>query len=472
MAKRLRDVLALLAVAGLAMGLAAACAGDGDESASAQELDTLRARVQELEAQKQAAQEPAGQELDALQGRVQELEAQQQAAQEPAGPALGPTIMVKPAFFKYPASRVREPGLIWFYGSGLEPGQWFRISIEAEGEDGDVVFAPEDLRQANASGAFALTQPELRPDRWAVRDVFGQQGGVFNVKLWDMDTDTLLAWTPLVICGSQVENPWCEEEEEVVAEPGAPTVFDIARIRIEDDYFQLRIGATPYWGYEVEQRIDSAPGDGWVMTIALGDSILISERLENRGSVDHHFTIADLGIDVAMTPNQRITDGFVIKPDRVGEFVINDSLHPDAHGKALLIVTEASGAGAGAGGTVWAVEQMVMEDGRIQLRMGPQAYWGYAAGDRPYADEVGGLVMTVKVGDTITFDTIRMSGSRSTKPHHFTIEGLGIDLNLDEGTGGSRVEPYEIKLETAGEFIIDDSTDPGLHGSAKIVVEE
>ena len=446
MAKRLRDVLALLAVAGLAMGLAAACAGDGDDSASAQELAALQARVQELEAQPQAAV-----------------------------PSVGPTILVKPAFFKYPKGRVREPGLIWFYGSGLEPGQWFRISIEAEGEDGDVVFAPDDLRQANASGAFALTQPELRPDRWAVRDVFGQQGGVFNVKLWDMDTDTLLAWTPLVICGSNAENLWCEPEEVVVAEPGAPKVFDIARIRIEDGYFQLRIGSTPYWGYEVEERIDSAPGDGWVMTIALGDSILISERMENRGSVDHNFTIADLGIDVAMTPDQRITDGFVIKPDRVGEFVINDSLHPDAHGKALLIVTEGSGAAAGAGGaggTVWAAEQMVLEDGRIQLRMGPQAYWGYAAAEELYADEVGGIVMTVKVGDTITFDTIRVSGSRSTKPHHFTIEGLGIDLNLDEGTGGSRVEPFEIGPFTEpGEYIIDDSTDPGSHGSAKIVVE-
>ena len=76
------------------------------------------------------------------------------------------------------------------------------------------------------------------------------------------------------------------------------------------------------------------------MTIALGDSIMISDRLENRGTVDHNFTIADLGIDVAMTPDQRIEGGFEIKPDKVGEFVINDSLHPDGHGRALLIVTE------------------------------------------------------------------------------------------------------------------------------------
>ena len=311
MTKRFRDILVLLASGGLAMGLLAACATD-DDSASAEELDALQARVAQLEAGPAAAE----------------------------APAPGPTIMVSPAFFNYPASRTQDPGL-WFYGSGLEPGQWFRISIEAEGEDGDVTFAVEDLRQANASGAFALTQPELRPERWAVRDVFGQSGGVFNVKLWDMETDTLLAMTPLVICGSDATNPWClPEEEVVVADPGAGTVFNIARIRIEDGFFQLRTGATPYWGYEAEERIDSSPGDGWVMTIALGDSIIISERLENRGTVDHHFTIADLGIDVAMTPDQRIETGFEIKPDKVGEFVINCSLHPDGHGKALLIVTE------------------------------------------------------------------------------------------------------------------------------------
>ena len=435
MTKRFRDILVLLATGGLAMGLLAACTGVVvDEGASAAGGDALEARVQALEAA--------------------------------SGP--GPAIMVQPAFFNYPASRTPDPGL-WFYGSGLEPNQWFRISIEAEGEDGDVTFGVDDLRQANETGAFALTQPELRPDRWAVRDVFGQSGGVFNVKLWDMDTDTLLAWTPLVVCGSNAENPWCLPEEEVVAEPGAATVFNVARIRIEDGFFQLRVGPTPLFGYEADSRIDSSEGDGWVMTIALGDSINITDRLENRGSVDHNFTIADLGIDVPMTPDLRIEGGFLIKPDRVGEFVINDSTDPDGHGKALLIVTEASGGagGGGGGGTVFSVADFVVEDGRFQLRMGPQPYWGYEADARPFADEVGGLVMTVKVGDTIMFETLRQSGSRSTVPHFFTIEAMGINIALADGN----VEPFELTFDTAGEFIIDDSSDPGSHGDVKIVVE-
>ena len=321
MAKGLRDVIVLLAAGGLAMGLLAACAGGGDESASAQELDKLVARVQQLEEQLQAAEKPAG-------------------------PAVGPTIMVKPSFFKFPKGRMQEPGLIWFYGSGLEPGQWFRISMEAEGEDGDVTFAVEDFRQANASGAFALSPPEIRPDRWAVRDVFGQQGGVFNVKLWDMDTDKLLAWTPLVICGSEGENPWCGAalDTAIVPEPvvleGAPTVYRPNRFRIEDGFFQLRMGSEPYWGYGAEDRIDSTAGDGIVMTIKLGDTIKFN-RLENRTDVEmiHHFTIAELEIDIEMAPALRI-EPYELKPDKAGEFVIDDSSDPGAHGKALLIVTE------------------------------------------------------------------------------------------------------------------------------------
>ena len=86
----------------------------------------------------------------------------------------------------------------------------------------------------------------------------------------------------------------------------------------------------------------------------------------------------------------------------------------------------------------------------------------------------GDILITAKVGDTIKIGVIRQSGGRSTKAHHFTIEGLGIDINLDEsyGTGGARVSFFEIKLDVAGTFTIDDSTDPGEHGKATIVVTE
>ena len=120
-------------------------------------------------------------------------------------------------------------------------------------------------------------------------------------------------------------------------------------------------------------------------------------------------------------------------------------------------------------GSTYVVDAIVAEDGLFELRMGPDTYWGYGPDTRPKSNSDDGLVMTVRVGDTIRVDTLRQSGSRSTKPHHLTIEGLGIDHDLSAG----RVEPFEIGPFTeTGEYIIDDSTDSGEHGSFKIVVVE
>ena len=120
-------------------------------------------------------------------------------------------------------------------------------------------------------------------------------------------------------------------------------------------------------------------------------------------------------------------------------------------------------------GSTYMASAIVMEDGLFELRMGAEAYWGYGPDTRPKSNSGDGLVLTVRVGDTIHFDTLRQSGSRSTKPHHLTIEALGIDHDLSAG----RVEPFEIGPFTeTGEYIIDDSTDSGEHGSFKIVVVE
>ncbi|MEE8146519.1 MAG: hypothetical protein V3T24_02850 [Longimicrobiales bacterium] len=120
-------------------------------------------------------------------------------------------------------------------------------------------------------------------------------------------------------------------------------------------------------------------------------------------------------------------------------------------------------------GSTYVVSAIVMEDNLFELRMGSDAYWGYDPDSRPKSNAGDGLVLAVRVGDTIHVETLRQSGSRSTKPHHLTIEGLGIehDLSVD------RVEPFEIGPFTEpGEYIIDDSSDPGEHGGFKIVVTE
>ena len=130
----------------------------------------------------------------------------------------------------------------------------------------------------------------------------------------------------------------------------------------------------------------------------------------------------------------------------------------------------------------YVLRDFVVEDGSFELRMGDTANWGYGAGERPFT--VHGLVEIVigpiKVGETVIFSSCRQSGDRSTKAHHMTVEGIGVDHNLDDayGTGGAAVgdsgDPAsncEFTFDAPGEYIIDDSTDPGEHGVAKFVVE-
>lgn len=248
---------------------------------------------------------------------------------------------------------------------------------------------------------------------------------------------------------------------------GGPVVYVLDNWVVEDGNFELRMGAEAYWGYGAEARPNSTTGDGIIMTANVDDTLQFA-RLRQSGSRStkpHNFAIEGLGIDIPLADGA--VEPFEIVLTIEGTFTIDDSTDPGEHGKAVLIVGPALPTG-----TVFEVDQFVVEDGNFQMRM-LEGYWGYQTEGRP-STRAGELLITAKVGDTIKIGTIRQSGSRSTKAHHFTIEGLGIDINLDEsyGSGGARVSFYEVKLDKAGTFTIDDSTDPGEHGKATIVVTE
>ncbi len=319
-----RNALPLLAIALLATGLLAACSDDGDAAETSAALAEAEQQVAELQAQ------------------VEQI-SQALAMEAPSG-RDGVTFMLEPAIFKFPARRLSSEGDVWFYGSGLEPGQWFRIMVRAEGDIGEMMdFAGDALRQANDDGSFSLATPGIRPDRFqGIPEAWGLKGGVWAVELWDMDTGEVLATTPWVVCGSEGGNEWCSA-----------------------------------------------------------------------------------AIETAIVP----------EPVVVG------------------------------GGTVYQVDRISIEDGKIEFRLAADAYWGYEADAQLFSDVVD-ILITVKVGDTLKMDTLAVSGSRSSKPHNLTIEGMGIDFEPQER------DPYEIKFDTAGTFTVDDSTDPGAHGVFTIVVEE
>ena len=250
-------------------------------------------------------------------------------------------------------------------------------------------------------------------------------------------------------------------------EPEPAAEFDgtyvLRDVVVEDGKFELRMGPTAYWAYDAEQRIPTIPGLIEIVMgpIRVGEIISFARCRQSgrRSTKPHNFTIEGLGIDFEPVGREPYSITF----DTAGTFVIDDSTDPGEHGTAKIIV---EGEAVAAAGVTYEINTISIEDGKIELRMGAEAYWGYAADQRDInSNEGDGWVITVNVGDALNIEVLAVSGRRSTKPHSFTIEGLGIDF---EPVGR---EPYSITFDTAGTFVIDDSTDPGEHGTAKIIVE-
>ena len=246
--------------------------------------------------------------------------------------------------------------------------------------------------------------------------------------------------------------------------PGDGAVYDVGEWIVEDGAFELRMGADAYWGYEAEQRVSSLT-DGIVMTFNPGDTLRIGtlRSSSSRSTMPHGITVVGLGVDIQLAVGES-REGVVIAVCEVGIYAIDDFRDRGAHGIADIVVKEPPPLFAGP--VIYEADSLVLEDGIFELRMGSEGYWGYAPGDR--ASTRGGeeIVITAKVGDTLSFGLLRQSGSRSTKPHSLTIEGLGIDIPLAD----ANVSPFEIELEREGTFLVDDSSDPGEHGVFKIVV--
>ena len=358
MVTRLTRNLTALAIGILATGLVVACTNDGERQAQrTAELETV---VQQLEQ------------------RVQELEGQLETeVAEPTeqGVTRRPALQITPAIMRYPKNRSPGAGQVWFNGSGLKPGQFFEltftdaVSDEARFKRQRLVLydGADILLQANNAGAFAGTLAELRPGDHTpgMRAETQQEGGVVTVEVRDTDTGEVLASAPWVICGQTRENYWCPgADDPLPAEaPEAPEdlffrmaeelgllggavgyrgiVYELDRFQVEDNLFQLRIGSEPHWGYAAEERIDATAGDGIVMTINLGDTLKFSRlgTSSRRTTKDHRLAITELGIDIEVGPGVRI-EPWELKPEKAGEFVIDDPTDPGAHGKVLLIVNE------------------------------------------------------------------------------------------------------------------------------------
>ncbi len=264
----------------------------------------------------------------------------------------------------------------------------------------------------------------------------------------------------------------------IVVEPSGiplPVVYVINEIVMEDNKIELRMGSESYWGYAAADRLSSSEGDGLFIELNVGDTLQIGgvRTSEDRSTKDHFMTIEAFGVDIPTTgrlstredPDQ---DPVVILFDQPGTFFVDDSSDPGEHGKFEILVNP-----AGPVPTTFDILEIVMEDNNIELRMGPEPYWGYAANDR-LSSRQSDLLITAKVGDTLQIGAVRTSEDRSTKDHFMTIEAFGVNIPTT-GRLSTREdpdqEPVVILFDKAGTFSIDDSSDPGEHGKFVIIVE-
>ena len=249
-ANRFRRTLAVFVLAMAALALLAACGDDEGQARQDQQIADLEAQVGKFEAQAMELQtnlESARMEAGKFESQVMELETALEAARteatasltpllamlaqlaepaEPAEPELGAVLRVEPAIFNFPEARRNGYGNVWFYGSGLEPGQWYTVSVR--GEDGEqevpLLGNPDNVRQASAVGAFAISVSRIdaRPGRFDYAGLGIEQlarGGVFVLTLDNVDTGEVVAMTPWVVCGQARENPWCPSAKDTAVLP-------------------------------------------------------------------------------------------------------------------------------------------------------------------------------------------------------------------------------------------------------------
>jgi hypothetical protein len=184
------------AVLVLALVLVTACANTDELE---QQVADLRQEVEQEKAARMAAEEAGFQQMAAAVGEL---------SNQPPGVQM----LVEPAIFEYPEGRIRTrnaPGTVWVFGSGLQPGQWFELTVQTQGNEIPLSFPGDFVRRASADGTFAATLSEFRHPFYPLHRDGGGPGGIFTFLLRDSDTGALLASTPWAVCGIERENPWC-----------------------------------------------------------------------------------------------------------------------------------------------------------------------------------------------------------------------------------------------------------------------
>ncbi|MCI0778919.1 MAG: hypothetical protein J4N32_02785, partial [Chloroflexi bacterium] len=284
--------------------------------------------------------------------------------------------------------------------------------------------------------------------------------------------------------------------EAVASGAPAPVNYVLQRVRVRDELMDFRMGDTTAWGYQSGMRVESGPGhdthpgqDGVFLTINLGDSISFEQGIDgsNGNTTTHFFTIDELGINIELPPNgtDQAGEGFTIKPTELGNHRVYCSAHPDDHGIIYIIVVDP--ALAAPAQVSYPLQMVRVRDDIMDVRMGDTTAWGYDAGMRvesgPGHDTDPGqkiVLLTINLGDSISFERGINGSNSNADTHFFTIDGLGIDIELPADGTDQAGEGFTITPTESGNYRIycsahpDRNPDDGLrtrnHGDLFIIV--
>ena len=141
--------------------------------------------------------------------------------------------------------------------------------------------------------------------------------------------------------------------------------------------------------------IATTVGSSIVITLQTGDTIRFEQVRQSDDSTTAHFftvtstdidgnevVVADVNLDdgrFGSDPPGGPLGGYEITFTEPGQYIINDSANPRAHGSAKFVVTD----GSGGGGRLVVTGALIVDDARFELRISEtEAQFGYAAGSR------------------------------------------------------------------------------------------
>ena len=241
---------------------------------------------------------------------------------------------------------------------------------------------------------------------------------------------------------------------------------------MRDEAIELRMGSTAHWGYDVAQRVRTDEVENITITINAGDTLEFPDGFtgSSGNTIVHVFTIDELGISINVGPGEDTSLGYKITPTEPGTYLIYDAANPDLG--SIAIVARVPGPPP----AVHTLRSIRVRDTLFDVRLGDEAALGYPAGyhaeSGPFEGRPGeDVLMTINLGDSIVFENGVNGSNRNTESHFFTIDALGIDVELPPDGEDRLGSNFTIAPTEVGTLRLYCSAHPDAHGSILIVVQ-